>query len=112
MSTGHGTQNLKRGIEQCQKRRGISKERDTQAGAQQTLHGSLSTYTPARHRTLMAMRCAVSRRPFQSVKDPFYLDEVEMLRPGTVVPSPATVSRDVKDIYKASMSHVKEYFEV
>jgi hypothetical protein len=46
------------------------------------------------------------------VIDPFYLDEVEMLRPGTVVPSPATVSRDVKDIYKASMSRVKEYFEV
>jgi hypothetical protein len=46
------------------------------------------------------------------VKDPFYVEEVEMLRPGTVLPSPSTVSRDVKDIYKASMSHVKEYFEV
>jgi hypothetical protein len=79
MSTSHGTQNLKRGIEQCIKRRGIGQDLDTQAGAQQTLQGKVSTYTPARHRALIAMRCAASKRPFESVRDPHYILEVELL---------------------------------
>jgi hypothetical protein len=58
------------------------------------------------------MCCAANRRPFNSVKDPFYLQEVELLRPGTAVPSPSTVSRDIQAIYLAGAIAIKEYFEV
>src|SRR4051794_3182393 len=81
-------------------------------GAQQTLHMNISRYTPARHRALIAMRCASSHRPFRSVADLFYLQEIEMLRPGTVLPSPLTVSRDVNAIYQYGSLKVKEFFEV
>ncbi|KIJ06879.1 hypothetical protein PAXINDRAFT_58178, partial [Paxillus involutus ATCC 200175] len=69
-------------------------------------------YTPARHRALIAMCCAVSRRPFNIVKDAQYVQEVELLRPGTVIPSPTTVLRDVTKIYKEGAKQVKEYFKV
>ena len=48
-------------------------------------------YSPAAHRTLIALRCATSRQPFNSVSDPFYACEVQMLCPGTKLPSPSTV---------------------
>jgi hypothetical protein len=112
MSTSHGTQNLKRSADKCNKDRGVTAASDSHAGAQQTLARTMSTYTPSRHRALIAMRCAASNRPFQSVRDPHYLEEVEMLRPGTVVPSPMTVSRDVNAIFREGSAHVKDYFEV
>jgi hypothetical protein len=73
---------------------------------------SLLMYTPARHRAMIAIRCAVSRRPFNTVSDPFYLQEIELLRPGTQVPTPSTVSRDIQNIYQAGSDVVKEYFSV
>ncbi|KAF8838811.1 hypothetical protein BDN67DRAFT_906691, partial [Paxillus ammoniavirescens] len=45
----------------------------------------------ARHRALIAMCCAVSRRPFNVVKGVQYVQEVGFLRPGTVIPSPTLV---------------------
>jgi len=56
------------------------------------------------------MRCAVSRRPFNSVSDPLYLEEIQLLQPGIKVPSPSTVSRDVQAIYKEGSISIKEYF--
>jgi hypothetical protein len=112
MATGHGTQNLNRGIDQCLKNRNLDKGADSHAGAQQTLHKTISTYTPSAHRALIALHCAVSKRPFEIVRDPHYMKEVEMLRPGTVLPSPRTVSRDVNDIYKDGSVAVREYFSV
>jgi hypothetical protein len=35
-----------------------------------------------------------------------------MLRPGTEIPSPSTVSRDVRAIFEDGSIKVKEYFEV
>ena len=35
-----------------------------------------------------------------------------MLRPGTKLPSPATVSRDVKMMYEVGAEVVREYFSV
>lgn len=110
METSHGTKNLKRGQTDCKARRGV--KGDSNIGAQQTLTRAVSNYSPARHRALIAMRCAVSRRPFNSVRDPYYIDEVEMLRPGTHIPSPSTVSRDVNTIYKKGSTYLKEYFAV
>ncbi|EIN06123.1 hypothetical protein PUNSTDRAFT_34754, partial [Punctularia strigosozonata HHB-11173 SS5] len=57
-------------------------------------------YNPLRHRALIALRCSASHRSFNSVLDADYRAEVEMLRPGTTLPSPLTVSRDAKAIYE------------
>ena len=48
-------------------------------------------YSEANHRALIALHCAKSARPINMVMDEDYLAEVEMLHPGTVVPSPNTV---------------------
>ena len=70
------------------------------------------SYSYSNHRALIAARCAASKRPFNSVADPYYVQEVEMLRPGTKLPSPATVSRDVKAMYGVGAEVVREYFLV
>ncbi|KAG1761696.1 hypothetical protein EDD22DRAFT_779430 [Suillus occidentalis] len=112
MQTGQGTKNLNRGIKECVQRRGVSTEGPNAKGAQQTLSGSISKYTPEAHRALIAMRCAVNKRPFRSVADPLYIEEVRLLRPDVIVPSPRTVSRDINEIYLQGSKNVKEYFSV
>ncbi|KAJ6624792.1 hypothetical protein B0H10DRAFT_1668944, partial [Mycena sp. CBHHK59/15] len=59
------------------------------------------------YRALVALRCASSHRPFNAVQDPYYLEEVELLRPGTKVPSPRTVSHDIHTLYLAGSKMVK-----
>ncbi|KAI5983302.1 hypothetical protein EDC04DRAFT_2915048 [Pisolithus marmoratus] len=44
------------------------------------------------------------------VWDPHYVEEIQLLWPGTAIPSPATVSHDVSQIYQVGSKHVKEYF--
>lgn len=110
MDTSHGTKNLKRTAEDCNNKRGVSA--DSTSNAQQTLRGNISRYTPARHRAVIALRCAASHRPFEMYADPYYLQEVELLRPGTTIPKPPTISKDVKTIYEEASKHVKNYFKV
>ncbi|KAJ7933205.1 hypothetical protein B0H13DRAFT_1592562, partial [Mycena leptocephala] len=107
-----GTKNLQRSMEQCCKKRGVAADVDSSKGSQQDLFRSVSRYTPAHHRALVALRCARSHRPFNSVKDELYLEEVELLRPGTHVYSPSTVSRDVQTLYLEGSKQVKQYFKV
>ncbi|KDQ17360.1 hypothetical protein BOTBODRAFT_106061, partial [Botryobasidium botryosum FD-172 SS1] len=61
---------------------------------------------------VLALRCATSKQPFNMVKDPYYEIEVEMLRPGTVIPHPSTISWGISTVYSEAAKHVKEYFEV
>src|SRR5262245_20565383 len=61
---------------------------------------------------IIAMCCAASKHPFQSVSDPYYIQEVEMLHPRTELPSPSTVSHNVRAIFEDGSNKVKEYFEV
>ncbi|KAJ7265762.1 hypothetical protein C8J57DRAFT_1069203 [Mycena rebaudengoi] len=110
MQASQGTGNLSKTNAKCDKSRGASG--DTNKGAQQDLHRSQRRYTPARHRALIALRCASSHRPFNAVRDAFYLEEVELLHPGTQVPSPTTVSRDVQTLYLARSKMAKDYFKV
>ena len=69
-------------------------------------------YSPENHRTLIALRCAANMRPYNSVQDPLYAAEVEMLRPGTKLPDPTTVSRDVQLLYQEISKCVCQYFKV
>ncbi|KAJ7603796.1 hypothetical protein FB45DRAFT_78756 [Roridomyces roridus] len=72
---------------------------------------SASVYTEATHRTLIALRCASSKRPFNQAEDTFYLQEVELLRPGTKVPSVDTVANDVQRLYCNLAGDVRDYFQ-
>ncbi|KAK6992134.1 ribonuclease H-like domain-containing protein, partial [Favolaschia claudopus] len=110
IQNSQGTSNLARTMKTCCESRKVEVGADSSKGAQQDLHRSVSRYTPAHHRALIALRCAASHRPFNSVTDPLYLEEVELLRPGTNVPSPSTVSRDVRALYEEGSKQVKEYF--
>lgn len=105
LETSQGTSNLERSRKKCMQRRGVDETHV--ADAQQ-----LVTYSQPKHRALIAARCASSRRPFNSVADPYYIQEVEMLRPGTKLPSPATVSRDINMMYKFGGDRVRDYFSV
>ncbi|KAJ6619854.1 hypothetical protein B0H10DRAFT_1792703 [Mycena sp. CBHHK59/15] len=110
MQSSQGTGNLARGEKECNARRGM--KGNTNKNAQQDLFGSVLRYTLARHRAIIALQCASSHRPFNSVADPYYLEEVELLHPGTKVPAPITVSRDVQTLYRKGAKKVKEYFKV
>jgi hypothetical protein len=81
-----------------------------ESGASDT-HQPLS-YSYSNHRALIAARCAASKRPFNLVADPYYIQEVEMLCPGAKLPSPATVSQDVKAMYGVGAEVVRDYFSV
>lgn len=104
MRTSNGTANLKNSALTC----------DFQCGTN-LLPGTLSSsipYSEAAHRAVIALRCATSNRPFNFVSDKYYLLEIDMLRPGTHLPSPDTVSNDIKDIYHGIASKVRDYFKV
>jgi hypothetical protein len=105
MSTGHGTKNIQDGVKACNKHAGTVT--DTTA-----VKSTGRPYSPAAHRTLIAMRCAKNHRPFNSVLDEDYQAEVEMLCPGTVLPSPQTVSCDIKAMYAEMSKNVRNYFMV
>ncbi|KAF8960349.1 hypothetical protein BDZ97DRAFT_1666001 [Flammula alnicola] len=111
MSTGQGTTNLVRTATKCEQRRGVE-GKDSSANAQQNLHQTVSKYTESRHRAIVALRCAMSHRAVNMVNDPLYKEEVELLRPGTKIPAPMTVSRDLKTLYQRGSALVVEYFSV
>jgi hypothetical protein len=100
--TSGGTSNLQLGVAQCNKRHGISSTQVSKSGP---------PYSEAAHRALIALRCAKNHRPFNSVLDDDYQTEVQMLRPGTKVPHPMTVSRDVNAMYFEMSKHVRNYFQ-
>lgn len=112
MNTSVGTSNLNRNVLKCNTRRGVLPAEDSSKNAQQDLHGAISTYSALKHRVIIAMRCATSHRPFNMVVDPWYMREVNLLRPGTDLPSPMTISRDTAVLYKGGSTRLKNYFEV
>jgi hypothetical protein len=112
MKASTGTSNLDRAVEACNKRRGVKDDGSATIGSQQTIHQAVSKYSPYRHRALIALRCARYNRPFESVMDNEYIAEVELLRPGTVIPDARTVSRDVNKLYIEVSKNVKNYFKV
>ncbi|KAJ2923520.1 hypothetical protein H1R20_g13574, partial [Candolleomyces eurysporus] len=50
-------------------------------------------------------------QPYNSVQDPLYVAEVEMLHPGTKLPDPTTVSHDVQLLYQEISKCVCQYFK-
>ncbi|KAI5823658.1 hypothetical protein K523DRAFT_286410, partial [Schizophyllum commune Tattone D] len=99
MHTSDGTQALISTAKACDKDRGVDLG----------INGEPIPYSPTAHRALLALRTATSHRPFQMVRDRFYAMEVQMLRPGTPLPSPATISTDVKRLYEGMATDLSQY---
>lgn len=108
--TSEGTGNLKKAMDVCLKSLGQSNHSQMASDTTNTLPSGQYTY--ATHRALIALRCAKNFRPFNMVTDSDYILEVLLLRPGTKIPDPSTVSRDIKHIYEQMALHVKNYFLV
>jgi hypothetical protein len=89
-SDGDGTSNLSRNAKNCERRNALMSGSSGQNGS------VIAPYSEARHRTIIALRCAVSKRPFNMVNDPLYLAECRLLRgdPALQLPSVFTVQRD------------------
>ncbi|KAJ7085001.1 hypothetical protein C8R43DRAFT_909255 [Mycena crocata] len=101
--TSDGTTNLKHTAAQCNLARGV---------AIQSASTATPSFSPAGYRTLLAMHCATSHRPFNYVKDKYYQLIVQMLRPGTTIPDPTTVSRDANTLYLKLSTNVRDYLVV
>jgi hypothetical protein len=107
--TSEGTANLKLGAEKCDEQNGVvavAMEPDGNGVA------SALTYSVAAHRTLISLHCAKNQWPFNSILDDDYQMEVQMLRPGTVLPHLATVSHDIHTIYIKMAKRFCDYFKV
>ncbi|EJD07937.1 uncharacterized protein FOMMEDRAFT_39481, partial [Fomitiporia mediterranea MF3/22] len=62
--------------------------------------------------TATILQCARNNHPFNHVKDKYYIAEVDMLWPGTLIPSPATIFKDIKHVYEGLSVKVCNYFKV
>lgn len=73
---------------------------------------NLPLYDEYQHRAILVLRCARNHRPFNIVKDKEYQMEVELLRPGTRIPTAEQISRDTRLLYQSASIRVREYFSV
>lgn len=108
LDTSQGTSNLERARRKCNQDRG----EDDHTSSGTPAAPPPPTYSVAKHCALIAAHCASSRRPFNSVSDPHYVQEVQMLCPEAKIPSPSTVSRDVFAMYEHGAGVVRKYFSV
>ena len=93
------------GIQKCRGQLGLHETTKNDATQQ-------IPYSKAAHCALIALHCAKHHCSFNSILDPEYVLEVEMLRLGTVLPHPATISHDIESIYVSMLCSVHEYFMV
>lgn len=105
LSTSNGTSNLIRYLDRCAVDRGS-------APTQPTLHQTLSTYTPYKHRAVLVMQAATAPRPFTAPAQKWRRAETDMLRPQTPIPDRTTTSTDTTRIYRSVKERVKKYFSV
>lgn len=103
MKAGDGTTKFLKDVKQCEEKQGIYQPRPASSSV---------PYTVENHRALIALRCAKHARPMNEILDDDYRTEVDMLRPGTVVPHPTTIQRDLINIYVHMSTFVMNYFLV
>jgi hypothetical protein len=99
---------MKKSALKCDTARGVVLPSDVSTSAL----GTELQYSEAAHRAVIALRCATSHRPFNVVNDKYYKVEVELLRPGTKIPAPRTVSEDINHLYLELSKTVQDYFKV
>ena len=79
LNTSQGTSNLDHSRRKCMKDNTTTDDGPSNAP-------QLLSYSHLKHRALIAVCCVASRCPFNSVTDPYYIQEVEMLRPSSCSP--------------------------
>lgn len=104
--TGDGTSNLTKSANKCNTGCGVSTifEANTVLGPM--------PYLEAMHHVIIALKSATSHWPFNAVHDKYYRLEVELLRPGTLIPHVTTMSHDIKHLYVELSKTVCDYFQV
>ncbi|KAE9401700.1 hypothetical protein BT96DRAFT_817556 [Gymnopus androsaceus JB14] len=93
MKTGNDTHILLNKACACDRECGLAIEQNSDGPLQ-------LCYSPAAHCAILVLQCASSYHPFHFVNDCWYQVEVEMLRPGTMIPSASTLSCDTKLLYE------------
>ena len=101
--TGDGTTKFLKDVRMCEEKQGIYQPQPASTSI---------PYTPETHRALIALRCAKHSRPINSILDDNYRTEVEMLHPGTALPHPTTIQRDLISIYIHMSTFILNYFMV
>ncbi|CAE6371524.1 unnamed protein product [Rhizoctonia solani] len=102
--TSSGTHNLIRGADACQL--ACNAAQSSLASTEEVREFSL-----ARLRTLIALWCTRNHRPFELFRDDLFAAIVHELRPGTTIPDPSTISRDVRSIYINNKESICRYFQ-
>ncbi|KAF8595111.1 hypothetical protein BDV93DRAFT_408332, partial [Ceratobasidium sp. AG-I] len=80
--------------------------------ASSSASASTTSYSYAMHLAIIVMSCAYHYLPFARVLDNLFRRQVELLRPGTIVPDSSTVSRTTRFVYEQQAHRVKSYFQV
>ncbi|CUA71497.1 Putative AC transposase [Rhizoctonia solani] len=102
-STGTGTGNLHSTMKTCLGRRSL---------AEKYVTTPISTaYSYVLHIAILIMSCAYHYIPFARFRDDLFLQQVDLLRPGTAVPDSSTLSRLTKYAYMEQARHVRTYFQ-
>jgi hypothetical protein len=103
MKSEDGTTKSLKDVKQCEEKQGIYQPRPASSSV---------PYTVENHHALIALRCAKHARPMNEILDDDYQTEVDMLRPGTVVPHPTIIQQDLINIYVHMSTFVMNYFLV
>ncbi|CEL58797.1 hypothetical protein RSOLAG1IB_12198 [Rhizoctonia solani AG-1 IB] len=101
--TSSGTHNLIRGAEACDLVRKVGQKSMVSTG-------EARKFSPTRLRALIALWCARNHRPFELFRDDLFTAIVDELRPGTSLPDPSTIGRDVRNIYFDNKDAIRQYF--
>ena len=71
----------------------------------------LTAYSYVLHVAILVMSCAYHYIPFARFRDDLFLQQIDLLRPGTAVPDSSTLSRLTKYAYMEQARHVRTYFQ-
>jgi hypothetical protein len=99
------TSNLNRHVEKCSGKLAPAGQRINDFA-----HGS--TYSKAEFRYLITLWVSLCHRPFTIVADPPLQRMLRMLYAKVDIPSPTTVSRDVKEVYRIAKKNVGSVLQV
>lgn len=103
IKTGDGTTKFLKDARKCEEKQGTY---------QASPASSNIPYSPENHHALIALCCAKHACPINEILDDDYRAEVDMLCPGTIVPHPTTIQRDLISIYIQMSTFVMNYFAV
>ncbi|KEP46987.1 hAT family dimerization protein [Rhizoctonia solani 123E] len=100
--TSNGTGNLKTSMESC-------RARNNQCNKPNGIPSTPFSY--AMHLAIIVMLCAYHYLPFAGVLHDLIRRHVQLLRPGTSMPNPTTVSRTTRLVYEKQAEKVRTYFQ-